>query len=76
MRVVRNKEGDGGGGKSNVYKGVVQQKGQWRWRQEQWRRGWWASNGNGNDMGNGDGNKAGRQQRGQVQGRQGQWQQQ
>ncbi len=84
MRVAWDKEGDCDGSKSDGDKGVVQGRGRWQWRQEQWRRGWWASddNGDGNDVGdgNGDGNKAGDKaggrHRGQVQGQQEQWQQQ
>jgi hypothetical protein len=62
MRVAHDKEGDGDRGKSNGNKGVMQRRGRWQQRQEQLQRGWWASNGNGNNVGDDDGNKAGRQQ--------------
>jgi hypothetical protein len=50
MRVPVNKEGKDSTG-HGVDKGGVQQRGQGRRRQEQWRRGWRMSNGN---KGNGD----------------------
>jgi hypothetical protein len=59
MRVVCNKEGDGNGGKSDGDKGVVQQRGWWRGQLEQWRQGWGASNSDGNNVGDGNSNKAG-----------------
>ena len=52
MRVPVDKEGKGGRGQGIGDKGGVQQRGQGRWRQEQWRQGWRMSNGN---KGNGDG---------------------
>jgi hypothetical protein len=51
MRVLVDKEGEGGTGHGVGNEGGVQQRGQWRWRQEQWRRGWQARDGN---EGNGD----------------------
>jgi hypothetical protein len=73
MRVVGNKEGKGSKGHGVGNKGGVRQRGKWRWQQERWQGGWWASNsheGNGDsngkveDVGDGNGNKAGEQHRG------------
>jgi hypothetical protein len=50
-RVPVNKEGKGGTG-HGVDKGGVRQRGQGRWRQERWQRGWQMSDGN-----EGDGNR-------------------
>ncbi len=50
IRVPVNKDGESGMG-HGVDKGGVQQRGQGRWRQEQWRQGWQTSNG---DEGDGD----------------------
>jgi hypothetical protein len=40
MRVSRGEEGDGNSSKSNGNKGVLQQRGWWQRRQEQWQQGW------------------------------------
>jgi hypothetical protein len=45
MRVPVNKEGKGGMGHGVSNEGGMRQRGQWRQRQERWRRGWRASNG-------------------------------
>ncbi len=85
MRFPGNKEGKGGKGHGVGNEGGVQQRGQWRQRQERWQQGWLGINGNegngdgdsnGNNAGDCDGNEAGRQQRGQGRGRQGQWRRQ
>jgi hypothetical protein len=72
IRVVGDEEGEGnreGNGDDN--EGGVQQKEQWIWWQERWQQGWRESDGvkgdgncDGNNLGIGNGNKAGRQQRG------------
>ena len=66
-RAAGNKEGKGGTGHRVGDEGGVQRRGQLRWRQERWGLGCRASNGNvgdgdnkGNNVGDGDGNKAGR----------------
>ncbi len=46
MRVPVDKDGKGGTGHGIGDEGGVRWRGQWQRRQEQWRRGWWASNGN------------------------------
>jgi hypothetical protein len=51
MRVPVDEDGKGGTGHGVSNKGGVQQRGKWRRRQEQWQRGWRASDG---DEGNGD----------------------
>jgi hypothetical protein len=57
MRVPVDKEVKGGTGQGIGDKGAVQRRGQWGRRQEQWQRGWRASNGN-----EGNGNGEGKQQ--------------
>ncbi len=52
MRVPVDEEGEGGTGPVIGNKGGVQQRGRWQWRQEQWQRGWRAS-----DSNEGDGNR-------------------
>ncbi len=67
MRVAGNKEGKGDKEEDGVGdKGGVQQRGQWQRLQEQWQQELRASDGNkgnvngkGNNVGNGDGDKAG-----------------
>jgi hypothetical protein len=39
MRVPVNEDGKGGMGHGIGNKGGMQQRGQWQWRQEQWRQG-------------------------------------
>ncbi len=58
----RDEVGDGVGNEG----GVVQQREQWLWRQEQWQRGWQAidgdtgdGDGKSDDVGDGDGDEAG-----------------
>ncbi len=48
MRVLVDEEGKGGTG-HGVDKGGVRRRGQGQRRQEQWRRGWWTSDGNEGD---------------------------
>ena len=64
----RDEAGDGVGGKG----GVVRQRERWLWQQERWQQGWKViggdkgdGNGDGDDVGGGDCDEAGRQQRGQ-----------
>ncbi len=49
MRVPVDKEGKGGTGHGVGNKGGMQQRGQWRWRQEQWQKGWRVSDSNKGD---------------------------
>jgi hypothetical protein len=57
MRVPVDEDGEGGMGHGVGDKGGVRRRGQWRRRQERWRRGWWAS-----DSNEGDGDGEGEQQ--------------
>jgi hypothetical protein len=57
IRMPVDKEGEGSTGHGIGDKGGMQRRGQWRRRQEQWQRGWQASNGN-----KGNGNGEGKQQ--------------
>ncbi len=64
-RLAGDKEGKGEGGKGdcNSNEGGGQRRGQWQWRQEQWRgqQGWRASDDDGNKEDDGDGDKGGGQ---------------
>jgi hypothetical protein len=59
IRVAGDEEGKGGEAGDGVgNEGVVQQRKQWLWRQEQWQQGWQAIDGDKGD-GNGDGDDVG-----------------
>ncbi len=58
MRVPVNEEGEGGMGHGVEDEGGMRQRGQWRWRQEQWQQGWRASEVACDEEGNGDGYKS------------------
>ena len=64
----RDEAGDGVGGEG----GVVRQRERWLWQQERWQQGWKViggdkgdGDGDGDDVGGGDCDEAGGQQRGQ-----------